>query len=278
MKIIHLAHHIRTHLGEVAAAGKTIGFVPTMGALHQGHISLVKQSLADGCYTVCSIFINPRQFTNADDLEKYPRTTEQDLMLLENAGCDLVFMPSVEEVFPAGYEPPDYHLGYLDKILEGAFRPGHFHGVCQVVDRLLQMVEPHKMYIGQKDFQQCMVLKKLMELTGRKTEVCILPTMREDDGLAMSSRNLRLTPEQRAKAPALFKALQMVAEGVHLTLPEAEKRAEEFLVSLGFEVDYLVTADRATLEVLENWQQKPMVILTAAFLDDVRLIDNLLLD
>lgn len=263
-----------------SAGGESIGFVPTLGALHAGHIALVTRARAENQQVVCSIFVNPTQFNDPKDFEKYPSTIEQDVLLLEKAGCDVLLLPTVARIYPAGAKPGyHYELGYLEEILEGKFRPGHFQGVCQVVHRLLDIVLPHKLYLGQKDFQQCMVLKKMIMLTGISTEIIICDTLREEDGLAMSSRNLRLNPEERSKAVNIYKALQTAREDIRPgDIRQLKKNAEDFLTNKGFKVDYVEIAAAATLRAIDEWDgSTPLVILAAAFLNEVRLIDNVLI-
>src|SRR5262245_46576859 len=182
-----------------------IGFVPTMGALHPGHLSLIGSSKEENEITLSSIFVNPTQFNDPKDFEKYPVTPEKDIYLLESIGCDILFVPDILEIYPHGTTAVNhYDLGYLDTVLEGKYRPGHFQVVCQVVHRLLDIVKPDSLYLGQKDYQQCMVIKRLAELTNSQVKIIICPTLREEDGLAMSSRNLRLSPEYRKKAAKIF--------------------------------------------------------------------------
>lgn len=260
-----------------------IGFVPTMGALHQGHIALVESSRKDNSITVCSIFVNPAQFNEAKDFENYPVTIGDDIYKLESAGCDVLYLPSVAEVYHGGTTGEDhYDLGYLETILEGKFRPGHFQGVCKVMSRLLDTVKPENLYLGQKDYQQCMVIAKLVEMKGMNglINIVIHPTLRDPDGLAMSSRNLRLNIEEREKAPAIYQTLNKIKEDLGNTdLKTLKKNAERKLHDKGFRVDYIEIADAATLQLTNerNGKQK-LVALAAAFLNDVRLIDNLLLN
>lgn len=270
------AGKLTDYLTEQKRTGRTIGFVPTMGALHQGHFSLLQQAKKEATLTVCSIFVNPTQFNNPDDFKKYPVTIEQDIAGLIQQDCDVLFLPSKEEIYPAGYHAKNYDLGTLETVLEGHYRPGHFQGVCQVVDRLLEIVTPTKLYLGQKDFQQCMVIRKLLELTGR-TDIAlrIVPTVREQDGLALSSRNLRLTIEQRGKAPALYAALSQSRKEIDFKeIPEIKTEAIGYLTDRGFRVDYFEIADEKTLLPVKNAKQST-VALVAAYLDDIRLIDNL---
>ena len=256
-----------------------VGFVPTMGALHPGHLSLISQARAACTVTVCSIFVNPTQFNDPSDYAQYPVTLEKDIDLLEKAGCDLLFLPQVSEIYPNGYQHIDqvYDIGRLETLLEGHFRPGHFQGVCRVVDKLLQIIHPDQLFLGQKDYQQCMVIRRLMELTGCETQLEIGPTLRETDGLAMSSRNVRLTPEGRAKAPAVYRTLmQLKAELRPGELAPFKQAAIRELTREGFRVEYVEISDAATLEPLTHWDgRQPLVALIAAFVDGVRLIDNL---
>lgn len=276
MILFKQAKALTAYLTEQRENKRTIGFVPTMGALHDGHFSLLQQARNETQLTVCSIFINPTQFNNPDDYKKYPVTIEKDMELLIQHGCDVLFLPSVDEIYPAGYTPKTYDLGELETVLEGKFRPGHFQGVCQVVDRLLEIVTPSRLYLGQKDFQQCQVIQRLLSLTGRTgIELRIAPTVREKDGLAMSSRNLRLSKEQRSLAPALYAELSR--SKIELPIkPLAEIKAEsvQHLTEKGFLVDYFEIADARSLAPTAD-TAKPLVALVAAFLDDIRLIDNL---
>ena len=207
---------IESYINRLKNDGKKIGFVPTMGALHNGHLSLIATSKKNNAVTVCSIFVNPTQFNNHEDFKHYPVTIEKDIEALTKAGCSILFMPSVLEIYPPGFIKKQYQLGAIENLLEGKYRPGHFQGVCQVVDRLLEIVQPNNLYLGQKDFQQCMVIKKMLYLIGKEKEIelMIAPTLREADGLAMSSRNLRLNNEQRKAAPLLFKELTTLKKNI----------------------------------------------------------------
>jgi pantoate--beta-alanine ligase len=259
--------------------GLTIGFIPTMGALHSGHLSLVKQGKTACKLTVCSIFVNPTQFNDPKDFEKYPITIENDIRLLEQAGNDVLFLPSVDEVYPAGLiSALHYELGYLENILEGFYRPGHFQGVCQVVHTLLNIVKPNAIFMGRKDYQQCMVIKKLIELYHIPTALQIGVTLREPDGLAMSSRNLRLTPGNRPNASAIYQALKHIQLNTgNRPLEVLKREAIELITAAGFaKVDYVEICDAGTLIPMEAVSGiTPMVALAAAFLDGVRLIDNM---
>jgi pantoate--beta-alanine ligase len=260
--------------------GAKIGFIPTMGALHIGHISLITNSKKQNLLTVCSIFVNPTQFNDIADFEKYPQTIESDLLALEKAGTDLVFLPTQAQIYPNGLaDCPVYDLGNLENVLEGKYRPGHFQGVCQVVDRLLELVKPHKLFLGQKDFQQCMVISKLLALKQSAIELVICPTLREASGLAMSSRNMRLTVDGRQKAAKISQVLSNIQNqlNTHTSISQLIASGKTILLEAGFEsIDYLDLVEANSLEPINQWEpQKQAVILIAAYLEGVRLIDNL---
>ncbi len=263
--------------------GLKVGFVPTMGALHPGHISLIEASKKDNDITISSIFVNPTQFNDPKDFAKYPVTIEKDILQLEQAGCDALFIPSVDEIYPNGTTlKTQYDLGKMETLLEGKYRPGHYQGVCQVVHRLLDIVQPNNLYLGQKDYQQCMVIARLVELMGKKDSIHIniCPTLREADGLAMSSRNMRLSETERKKAVLIFKSLSFIKDNINSAGIETIKsKAISMLIHEGFRVDYIEIADAKTLESVSNRDgKKKLVALAAAFLNEVRLIDNLLLN
>ena len=268
-------------LQEQRKAGKEIGFVPTMGALHPGHISLIDISKKSTGLTVCSIFVNPTQFNDPGDFQKYPITIEKDIYLLEKAGTDVLFLPEVADMYPGGTKDLEkYALGRLETILEGKYRPGHFQGVCQIVRRLLDIVHPDHLYMGQKDYQQCMVIRRLLDIIGSNTRLHPCPILREADGLAMSSRNMRLTEDERKKAPAIYQALT----GLKESWPGSDDRedlitrARSILEHNDFRIDYVEIADAGTLEPLTAWNaQQTAVALVAAFQGEVRLIDNMTL-
>lgn len=255
------------------------GFVPTMGALHNGHISLIKSCVSENDLCISSLFVNPTQFNIQSDFEKYPVTIERDIEMLEAAGCHLLFLPSVKEIYPNNYQPVNYPLGYLETILEGKYRPGHFQGVCQVVDRLLQIINPNILYLGQKDYQQCMVIKKMIQLKNYSTEISIKPTIRNENGLALSSRNMRLSEPEKILALQLSKILTYIKENIqpgNLLLLKQQMTLQ--LEENGFKVDYVEIASADTLEAVTNWNGKDkLVALVAAYLHEVRLIDNMLL-
>jgi pantoate--beta-alanine ligase len=266
-------------------SGRSVGFVPTMGALHAGHISLIDISKKATSLTVCSIFINPTQFNDPTDFQKYPVTIEKDILLLEKAGTEVLFLPEAAEVYPGGTKDLErYDLGDLEKVLEGKYRPGHFQGVCQVMRRLMDLVRPDQLFMGQKDYQQCMVVRRLLELMGMEAELHPCPIMREADGLAMSSRNLRLTEGERARAPAIYRALNLIREGASGLnredslgpLTEVLAGARSIMEEAGLRIDYVEVADAKTLMPVAA-ATTPRVVLAAAFLGEIRLIDNMLL-
>ena len=260
-----------------------IGFVPTMGALHTGHLSLVDAAKKQNKIVICSIFVNPTQFNDPEDFKKYPISLEKDILMFEGAGCDILFIPSVEDIYPNGTNDlAHYDLGFLETVLEGKFRPGHFQGVCLVMERLLEIVLPNNLFLGQKDYQQCMVIKKLIELIGLqdKIKVNICPTLREKDGLAMSSRNTRLLPGDRIKAATISKALRYIKENLKAgDTKKIKDEAKELLLQKGFLIDYVEIANADTLELVENWNGKQKIVaLAAAFINNVRLIDNMVIN
>ena len=280
MVIFKNSDEIALFLSEERKKNKIIGFVPTMGALHNGHSSLIEVCKEQNDIAVCSIFINPNQFNNPEDFKHYPVTIERDIELLNSTGCDVLFLPSFDEVYPPGYQKKIFPLGKIETILEGQFRPGHFQGVCQVMDRLLDIIQPHKLYMGQKDYQQCMVIQKLIKLKGKEKECALIvePTIREEDGLAMSSRNLRLSEEDRLKAPALHKALTHIKNNLgQLPLKTLKTNAKKGLEDEGFAVDYVEINDAETLDI-GNGQSNQLVALVAATISNIRLIDNMLLN
>ena len=272
---------LQAYLQQHKSRGGKIGFVPTMGALHKGHISLIGKARAEDGLVVCSIFINPTQFTDKEDFEKYPVSIEQDMELLLGAECDILFLPTVAEMYPQGTEEPNkYDLGYLDEVLEAAYRPGHFKGVAQIVSKLIDAVQPDNLFMGQKDYQQCMVIKKMLEIDGRNdVEMVMCPTQREDDGLAMSSRNRRLTEPQRALAGIIYQCLVSIqTKKDSADFSVVKKECIELLKHKGFEPDYVELADANDLTLLDNYTPgKKMIALIAAKLGNIRLIDNMLL-
>jgi pantoate--beta-alanine ligase len=251
-----------------------------MGALHEGHLSLIKASKEKTDITVCSIFVNPTQFNDPSDFEKYPKTIENDILLLERNKTDILFLPSVEEIYPRNFHKKHYDLGYLETLLEGKYRPGHFQGVCQVVHRLLDIIKPEELFLGQKDYQQCLVIKRLIELENLQVHEIIVPTVREDTGLAMSSRNLRLSPAAKEKAIAVYTVLKEIKNDFgKQDIKTLKQKASEKILASGFDkVDYVEVADAETLSPISNYNNTTKAVaLAAAHIDGIRLIDNVVL-
>jgi len=271
---------LRKFLEAYRAKNRAIGFVPTMGALHEGHISLARQSLETTQCTVCSIFVNPTQFNQSSDLEKYPRTPAKDLEMLYKAGCHAVFMPAPEEVYPQGLETRvDVDFGPLAQPMEGRFRPGHFEGVAQVVKRLLDIVQPDKLFMGQKDYQQCLIVRHMVQALSIPTEVAVCPIVREKNGLAMSSRNQRLSPEQREKAAMIYQTLQQASKWMAQYPPrDVEQKALQQLNAPGFRPEYFEIVDGQSLRPAPDFESPGSIVACAAvWAGEVRLIDNLIL-
>ena len=276
MEIYKTKLKLQKALGYFRAKGKTIGFVPTMGALHQGHVSLIRASKAANSCTVCSIFINPTQFTNLKDLEIYPRPIERDVELLENEAVDILFLPSEQEMYP-GHESWNIDLQGLDTLWEGKSRPGHFQGVCQIVYKLFDLVKPTRAYFGQKDFQQSAIISRMNNLLEIPIELVRCPIIREADGLAMSSRNIHLKGSLRENAAvishALFQAFEnsksySVAETIH-------KAVQTITYNGSLSLDYFAVVNAENLEAISNWDDTFSIIaLVAVMAGDTRLIDN----
>jgi pantoate--beta-alanine ligase len=266
----------------IQAQTQAIGFAPTMGALHEGHVSLISASKMAGCYTVASIFVNPTQFNDPKDLEKYPRTPEADIKILTEAGCDVLFMPSAAEVYPLGLDTRiNLDFAPLDNVLEGAFRPGHFQGMATVVSRLIDIVKPSHLFMGQKDFQQSAIVARMLQLQNSATQLHVCATQRAPDGLAMSSRNVRLDAPSRALAPNIYQALLNCKTVLTQTgdTRAAEKAGLALLAGPAFKIEYFEVCDGENLSKLDDPEtsQRP-VALVATWLGGVRLIDNLLLN
>lgn len=278
MKVIHTIAALQMQLEPVNAANQKIALVPTMGALHPGHVSLIKaaQQIAD--FVVCSVFVNPTQFTDPKDLEKYPRPVEHDIRMLEEAGCDLVFMPSVTEMYP---QQEQWHidLGSAEFLLEGAYRKGHYQGVTQIVKKLFDAVQPHKALFGQKDYQQILMIQNMVQYFKLPIEIVTCPIIREQDGLAMSSRNIHLSAADREHALVLSKALDFVKTNFEQQSVQALEAQASAMIreTPGVELDYFTIVDGTTLEPQEDKQAKNLVALVAAKVGHTRLIDNMLL-
>lgn len=272
---------LQQYLSEYYASDATIGFVPTMGALHEGHLSLSKRAVANDDISVCSIFVNPTQFDDKADLARYPRTLEADMNMLRSVGNRLIFAPRVEEMYPSGLDTASgVDFGDMAMHMEGAHRTGHFEGVAQVVKRLVDIVQPDHMYMGQKDYQQQALMGHMMRVLGYKTKVVTCPIIREADGLAMSSRNRHLTPEERENAGQINKVLARLKENAKtLSLAEAHDQALRELKSIpGASPDYLEIVDSITLQRLNNFEDaKSVVACTTVRIGKVRLLDNMVI-
>ena len=288
MQIIKTIKDINSQSIALKKEGKKIGFVPTMGALHAGHISLIRESNRQNDLTVCSIFVNPTQFNDPRDFEKYPVTLESDMQKLIAAKCYILFLPSVHEMYPQGMKnnsPIDF--GYMAGTLEGEFRPGHFDGMAQIVEKLLLAVAPHHLYMGQKDYQQAMICKELIKKQKLKIKLVTCPIKREKDGLAMSSRNVRLDRASRRKAVEIVKTLRSIKramgrgakDGGRLEIKDIERKAVERLAAFPeFQVEYVAIRDARTLKPIKKISATThAVALIAARIGGVRLIDNMLL-
>jgi len=276
VKVIHTAKELHQFRQKLNENFQTLGFVPTMGALHSGHVSLIKKSTEENDYTLISIFVNPKQFNNSEDLKQYPRTLSADLMLLEGLTNCVVFAPDEAELYPKndGFIPME--LGSIGRVLEGAFRPGHFEGVVHVVHNLFRLVEANQAYFGQKDFQQLAIIRLLTKHFGFQTRIIACPTVRESNGLAMSSRNMRLSEKERQDALSIIETLRLVEaskskHSIQETLLTARSLFEQGSLSL----EYLAIVDPETLNELTEWQENQICCI-AAHCGSVRLIDNLL--
>jgi pantoate--beta-alanine ligase len=258
-------------------SNKSIGFVPTMGALHNGHLSLIDASQQKCDLTVCSIFVNPTQFNKKEDLEKYPRNVEQDLKLLEQKKCDVVFLPTVEEVYD-NYTFQEFDFGPLGKVMEGEHRPGHFNGVANVIQRFFEIINPTYAFFGEKDFQQLAIVKALVKQINSPTTIVGCPILREETGLAMSSRNERLSADERNEAQLIFQLLSDIKQNYSKQSVAQLKTyfAEKLNSSKKFELEYFDIADGNTLQPIVDWNQSDYcVAFTAVNMGNVRLIDNI---
>lgn len=276
MYIFKEKERLKKYLDDVGFPGRTVGYVPTMGALHNGHLRLAKKAVSENDIAVSTIFVNPTQFNDVQDFNKYPVQLDTDIRKLLDAGITVLYLPEVKEVYPDGMQQLErYDFGFLETVAEGAFRPGHFQGVAQVLSRFLAVIHPDKLYMGQKDYQQLLITRKLVALLRLPTAVVEVPTQREGDGLAMSSRNARLSDAGRAAAPALYQSLCMIRDQqAHYSFPELRQKAINDLENKGLQVEYLMLADKNTLQPVESFSDRPQVLLAAAWLDGVRLIDN----
>ena len=277
MLVVDTIEQLRSHLAAARAEGKSVGLVPTMGALHEGHASLVERSVAENEVTVVSVFVNPTQFNDKGDLERYPRTLDADCVLLERLGVNYVFAPSVEEVYP---EPDTrvFDFSPLDKVMEGIYRPGHFNGVAQIVSKLFVYVEPNRAYFGEKDFQQLAIIREMVRQMGFNLEIIGCPIVREQDGLALSSRNALLSEEQRHTALAISKMLFASVEYAKThTLLETKQMVEQAIADTdGLELEYYEIVDGDTLQPIAAWDDTSYVVgCITVYCGKVRLIDNI---
>ena len=282
MKRFTTRKELKSYLSTCRSEGLTIGFTPTMGALHEGHISLINRSVSENDISVCSIFVNPTQFNNSGDLDNYPRTLDRDLKMLAEAGCQAVFIPEVKEMYPEDDNVAKYEMdfGILATVMEGKFRPGHFRGVALVVGKFLDLILPDRSYFGAKDYQQLQIVTELNRRLGLKGEIVGCDIMRETDGLAMSSRNLRLTEEQRTAAPLVYQMLNSARERIQNEPPEAIIHwvSEQFEKSPLLELEYFEIRDSYSLEpVVEVAPNQKVNGFMSVFAGEVRLIDNMVL-
>ncbi|HEY3402999.1 MAG TPA: pantoate--beta-alanine ligase [Ohtaekwangia sp.] len=281
MEIFKQIAPLKAHLLTLKRMGKSIGLVPTMGALHPGHLTLIEASKKQNQVTVCSIFVNPTQFNNSSDLQKYPRTLDKDTLLLEKVECDVVFCPDSHEMYPES-SLLKFDFGHLDKVMEGKFRPGHFSGVGLVVSKFFNIIEPDNAYFGQKDWQQFAVIRQLVQELNFKLTLHSVPIAREPDGLAMSSRNLRLSGDQRTNAISFYQALLLAKKNLNngMSIKDVKQlvsaKIEEYP---GITLEYFEVADSKNLNLLERVKDSDQPIMCiAGFAGDVRLIDNMFLD
>ena len=279
MQIFVNEQPLKRRIAYLKSKGNTIGFVPTMGALHKGHISLIEKSKSESDITVCSIFVNPTQFNNKEDLLKYPKTIEEDKRKLLEVGNDILFIPSEKVIYPPEINlDVDIDLEGLENKWEGEFRPGHFNGVVQVVKRLLVIVKPDYLYMGQKDFQQFTIIKMMLEKLKMDTKLIVVPIYREKDGLAMSSRNVRLTEEFREKSTVLYQSLLYAKENYGKeTTGEIEKKALEMINGKGLKPEYFKIVNGRTLDPVSSGHENNAIAIVAAWAGDVRLIDNIII-
>ena len=277
MKVLKSKKTLIDYVERQREMGKKIGFAPTMGALHQGHLSLYKAAKKENDEVISSIFVNPTQFNNPDDFQKYPKTLEKDLELLEKAGVDAVYVPNVEEMYPDGLSSKKYDFDGLENEMEGKYRPGHFDGVGTIVEELFRQVQPHNAYFGEKDYQQLAIIKKMVEKTKLPVKIHGVTTLREEDGLAMSSRNVRLTETQRKEATIIYETLTKVKEWFKvISLEEIKQKVTDIFRNSNFELEYFVIADEKTLKETDFfYKDKNYRAFIVAYADDVRLIDNM---
>jgi len=278
MRIFSDIYDLQEHLNKLRKNGKSIGFVPTMGALHNGHISLIKSSITENDITVCSIFVNPTQFNNSADLQNYPRTMNADIELLDSINCDLVFTPTVEAMYPKPETEILFNFGTIELVMEGKDRPGHFQGVGTIVKKLFDIVEPNNAYFGKKDYQQLLIIKELTRQYNLSPNIIGCEIIRENDGLAMSSRNTRLTKHQRDEAPFIRKTMLWAKENIENYSPNNLTKEVENRINSNSEmrITYFEISEANTLIKCENWESNTDYIgFIVVEMGDVRLIDNI---
>lgn len=276
MKIVRSIEELTESLTSARMDGKSIGFVPTMGALHEGHMALIRRAGTESDFVVATVYVNPTQFNNQDDLKLYPRTPEKDAQLLQENGCDLLFFPTTEEMYPTGSTTPDVPLGNLEKLMEGAFRPGHFNGVIQIVYRFFDLIQPDKAFFGLKDFQQVAVIQFMVNHLKLSVKIVPCPTLRETSGLAMSSRNMRLSEVEKTEALHIYQTLQFCLNNQENETPKTLKtKAISFFETSGLRLEYLSVVDPFSLEDLHEVWVPGATVCIACYCGDVRLIDNL---
>jgi pantoate--beta-alanine ligase len=278
VQIIRTVSELNNQIQQIIHNKRSVGFVPTMGALHEGHASLVKKAISENDVVVASVFVNPTQFNNPSDLENYPRTESSDIDILNKLNCDYVFIPSVSEIYNEDEKKPELDLGMLDTVMEGEFRPGHFKGVVQVVHRLFSIVKPTRAYFGMKDFQQVAVIKHMVKELRIPVEIIPCNTLREPSGLAMSSRNLRLSPQQREDALFIYKSLEL-AQSLKKELKPNEVKAKlvDFYQNSPLTLEYVEIVDGNTLKSLSDTWSGYTVVCVVAYAGEIRLIDNVIL-
>lgn len=279
MLIIHTAEEINKKILELKSIGLSIGFVPTMGALHEGHKSLIDIAREENDVVVCSVFVNPTQFNDPEDFAKYPVTTDLDIALLQNAKVDIAFFPPVSEIYDERLTTLNIDLGMLDKVMEGKYRPGHFIGVVTVVKKLLDIVQPHRLYMGQKDFQQCAVVAYMIDYFKMDVDLVICPTIREKSGLALSSRNMRLDQSWKKRAAVIYKALKFCQKNIEVKcIEDLKKMAFKMIDKAGLKTEYFEIVEGKTLKAIDDAKACDYIIACcAAYAGEVRLIDNMVL-
>ena len=277
MKVVTRVNEVQQEVIKQKKVHRSVGFIPTMGALHAGHLALLRRAKGQSDFVVVSIFVNPKQFNDKDDLKRYPRPLEKDLAKLEDAGCDMVFTPTEKEIYPRDFDL-DYPLGYLDQIMEGKHRRGHFRGVVTVVHRLLDIVQPDKAFFGEKDYQQLTIIKKMVKDLHLPCTIIPCPIVRDPDGMAMSSRNALLSPEQRNHAPLIYKTLK---DALHLKDTHTIEQVKKWVADTinndpELKLEYFEIVDSTDLKAVSSWHENNHIIACiAAWAGKIRLIDNL---